>query len=62
MLTRTFYLDVKDAVGTLNRFEVRFALDNEARGSGANEAGAVQAGNVAGAGPNEPTAGRPDGS
>jgi hypothetical protein len=30
MLTRTFYLDVKDAVRTLNRFEVRFALDNEA--------------------------------
>ena len=30
MLIRTFYLDVKAAVGTLNRFEVRFALDNEA--------------------------------
>jgi hypothetical protein len=25
-----YYLDVKDAVRTLNRFEVRFALDREA--------------------------------
>jgi hypothetical protein len=30
MLIRTFYLDVKDAVRTFNRFEVRFALDGEA--------------------------------
>jgi hypothetical protein len=30
MLIRTFCLDVKDAVRTINRFEVRFALDGEA--------------------------------
>ena len=30
MLIRTFYLDVKDADRTLNRFEVRFVLNGEA--------------------------------
>jgi hypothetical protein len=30
MLSKTYYLDVKDAERTLNRFEVRFALDDEA--------------------------------
>ena len=30
MLIKTFCLDVKDAVRTINRFEVRFALDGEA--------------------------------
>jgi hypothetical protein len=29
-MLRTFYLDVKDATRTINRFEVRFALDQEA--------------------------------
>jgi hypothetical protein len=29
-MLRTFYLDVKDATRTINRFEVRFVLDDEA--------------------------------
>jgi hypothetical protein len=29
-MLRTFYLDVKDATRTINRFDVRFALDQEA--------------------------------
>jgi hypothetical protein len=29
-MLRTYVLDVKDAESTLNRFEVRFALDDEA--------------------------------
>jgi hypothetical protein len=28
-MLKTYYLDVKDAVRTLNRFEVRFAHDDE---------------------------------
>jgi hypothetical protein len=30
MLFRTYYLDVKDTVNLLNRFEVRFVRDDEA--------------------------------
>ena len=29
-MLRTFYLDVNDATRTINRFEVRFVLDDEA--------------------------------